>query len=131
MCNPTIAADLGCVPQSKNRWAWLALRTARDTYLQHFGKIGTGDILLLMQEIEKEKKEREERERAATEETASPNPGANGAAAVSTGASDERSTSPTASAEKVGTKTEEAPVAATNGAQTAKDSEGDVKMEDR
>lgn len=130
---PALPADeiIAGYEESKNRWAWLALRTARDTYLQHFGKIGTGDILLLMQEIEKEKKEREERERAATEETASPNPGANGAAAVSTGASDERSTSPTASAEKVGTKTEEAPVAATDGAQAAKDSEGDVKMEDR
>ncbi|OSX67145.1 hypothetical protein POSPLADRAFT_1164424 [Postia placenta MAD-698-R-SB12] len=69
---PTLPADeiIAGYEESKNRWAWLALRTARDTYLQHFGKIGTGDILLLMQEIEKEKKEREERERAATEETA-------------------------------------------------------------
>ncbi|KAF8167499.1 THO complex subunit 1 transcription elongation factor-domain-containing protein [Crassisporium funariophilum] len=41
--------------QNKQRWAWLALRTARDQYLQHFGKIGTGDIELLALEIEKEK----------------------------------------------------------------------------
>ncbi|RDB19505.1 THO complex subunit 1 [Hypsizygus marmoreus] len=45
--------------ESKQRWAWLALRTARDQYLQHFGKIGTGDIELLAKEIEKEKQERE------------------------------------------------------------------------
>ncbi|KAJ8472875.1 hypothetical protein ONZ45_g16501 [Pleurotus djamor] len=41
--------------QNKTRWAWLALRTARDQHLQHFGKIGTGDLELLAQEIEKEK----------------------------------------------------------------------------
>lgn len=39
------------------------MRTARDQYLQHFGKIGTGDLILLQQEIElaieKEKQERE------------------------------------------------------------------------
>jgi len=45
--------------ENKQRWAWLALRTARDQYLQHFSKIGTGDIELLAQEIEKEKQERE------------------------------------------------------------------------
>ncbi|KAF7792534.1 hypothetical protein EIP86_003575 [Pleurotus ostreatoroseus] len=45
--------------ESKQRWTWLALRTARDQYLQHFGKIGTGDILQLAQEIENEKIERE------------------------------------------------------------------------
>ncbi|KAH9486400.1 THO complex subunit 1 [Psilocybe cubensis] len=40
---------------NKQRWAWLALRAARDQYLQHFGRIGTGDIEALAQEIEKEK----------------------------------------------------------------------------
>lgn len=40
--------------EAKQRWNWLALRTARDSYLQHFGKIGSGDVLLLEQEIEKE-----------------------------------------------------------------------------
>jgi hypothetical protein len=52
------------VVQTKHRWSWLALRTARDQHLQHFGKIGTGDVELLVQEIEKEKQERiAERER--------------------------------------------------------------------
>lgn len=41
----------------------MALRNARDQYLQHFGKIGTGDVILLQQEIdaaaEKEKQDRE------------------------------------------------------------------------
>ena len=53
----------GCLLQNKQRWSWLALRTARDHYLQHFGKIGTGDLILLQQEIEqgieKEKLDRE------------------------------------------------------------------------
>ena len=40
---------------------WLALRTARDQHLQHFGKIGTGDLELLAQEIETEKKRESER----------------------------------------------------------------------
>ncbi|CAA7268047.1 unnamed protein product [Cyclocybe aegerita] len=44
--------------ENKQRWAWLALRTARDQYLQHFGKIGTGDVEALAQEIEKEKEKR-------------------------------------------------------------------------
>ncbi|KAF8347064.1 THO complex subunit 1 transcription elongation factor-domain-containing protein [Amanita rubescens] len=40
--------------ESKQRWSWLALRTARDQYLQLFGRIGTGDVEMLAQEIEKE-----------------------------------------------------------------------------
>ncbi|KAG5641182.1 hypothetical protein DXG03_005844 [Asterophora parasitica] len=58
--------------ENKHRWAWLALRTARDQYLQLFGKIGTGDIEMLAKEIEKEK----ERERLAKldEETAANGP---------------------------------------------------------
>ncbi|KAJ8586500.1 UDP-glucose 4-epimerase [Rhizopogon salebrosus TDB-379] len=40
--------------ENKQRWSWLALRTARDQYLQHFGKIGTGDVVLLANEIEAE-----------------------------------------------------------------------------
>lgn len=36
---------------------------ARDHYLQHFGKIGTGDVLLLAQEIEAEKEREREREK--------------------------------------------------------------------
>ena len=45
--------------ESKHRWSWIALRTARDRYLQHFGKIGSGDIVQLEMEIEKEKREKE------------------------------------------------------------------------
>ncbi|KZT08810.1 UDP-glucose 4-epimerase [Laetiporus sulphureus 93-53] len=56
--------------ENKHRWSWLALRAARDQYLQHFGKIGTGDIVLLAQEIEKEKREREEKEREERERAA-------------------------------------------------------------
>lgn len=52
------------ISQNKQRWSWLCLRTARDQFLQHFGKIGTGDILALAQEIEKE----QERERVQKEE---------------------------------------------------------------
>lgn len=50
-----VAPVTDVTPQNKQRWAWLALRTARDQYLQHFGKIGTGDIEALAQEIEKQK----------------------------------------------------------------------------
>jgi hypothetical protein len=46
--------------QNKQRWAWLALRSARDQYLQYFGKIGSGDIELLAQEIENGKVKIEE-----------------------------------------------------------------------
>ncbi|KAG1839472.1 THO complex subunit 1 transcription elongation factor-domain-containing protein [Suillus tomentosus] len=48
--------------QNRQRWSWLALRTARDQYLQHFGKIGTGDVVLLANEIEIEK-EREKNQK--------------------------------------------------------------------
>ncbi|KAJ3512273.1 hypothetical protein NLJ89_g3610 [Agrocybe chaxingu] len=64
--------------ENKQRWAWLALRTARDQYLQHFGKIGTGDVEALAQEIEKEKEKRLKGEdgtgAAATDEQGSRSP---------------------------------------------------------
>ncbi|KAF8641070.1 hypothetical protein AX17_000714 [Amanita inopinata Kibby_2008] len=50
--------------ENKQRWAWLALRTARDQHLQLFGKIGTGDVEVLAQEIEKEKQEKEKVQRS-------------------------------------------------------------------
>ena len=65
---PTTPAQLPAHPpdpiiakheESKHRWSWIALRTARDNYLQHFGKIGPGDIVQLEVEIEKEKREKE------------------------------------------------------------------------
>ncbi|KAH8099790.1 THO complex subunit 1 transcription elongation factor-domain-containing protein [Cristinia sonorae] len=57
--------------ESKQRWSWLALRTARDQHIQQFGKIGTGDIILLAQEIEKAKEAREAEEKAAAESAGS------------------------------------------------------------
>ncbi|KAI6012615.1 THO complex subunit 1 transcription elongation factor-domain-containing protein [Pisolithus orientalis] len=60
---PPVDEQVQKFEENKQRWSWLALRMARDQYLQHFGKIGTGDILLLAQEIEAEKeKEREKKE---------------------------------------------------------------------
>lgn len=55
--------------QNKQRWAWLALRTARDQHLAQFSRIGVGDIVALAAEIDRE---REARENAATQEQASP-----------------------------------------------------------
>ncbi|KAI6133645.1 THO complex subunit 1 transcription elongation factor-domain-containing protein [Pisolithus croceorrhizus] len=56
---PPVDEQIQKFEENKQRWAWLALRMARDQYLQHFGKIGTGDVLLLAQEIEAEKREKE------------------------------------------------------------------------
>lgn len=77
--------------------------------MQHFNKIGTGDIILLAQEIEAEKereKEREKREEKGqkTEEIGGGPGGERGLMAEE--------------ASKVGTSTRQ-------------DAEGDVKMEDR
>ncbi|ESK93415.1 udp-glucose epimerase [Moniliophthora roreri MCA 2997] len=60
--------------ESKQRWAWLALRTARDMHLSHFGKIGTGDVGLLVQEIEKEKEAKEKEDKGLVENAQSPSP---------------------------------------------------------
>lgn len=78
------------VVQNKQRWSWLALRTARDVHLQHFGKIGTGDVLLLAQEIEKDIADKEEQKKTVMmdvqeEKTLSVQPG---------GPHDDRSVSP-------------------------------------
>ncbi|EIN12840.1 hypothetical protein PUNSTDRAFT_97766 [Punctularia strigosozonata HHB-11173 SS5] len=53
--DPKFSSDsqLAALEQSKQRWAWLALRGSRDTHLAHFAKIGTGDVLALVAEIEK------------------------------------------------------------------------------
>ncbi|KAF5312071.1 hypothetical protein D9619_002707 [Psilocybe cf. subviscida] len=58
---PVIPLDpqIAALEENKVRWAWLGLRSARDIYLQHFGKIGGGDIELLVKEIEKDKLEKE------------------------------------------------------------------------
>lgn len=41
--------------QQKDRFSWLALRRARTEHLHHFGKIGTGDVDMLMTSIEQER----------------------------------------------------------------------------
>jgi hypothetical protein len=101
--------------QNKQRWAWLALRTARDQHLSQFTKIGTGDIVALAAEIERE---REARENAAALESsgASPLPSSSGGGGSST-ALDSKSVA------------DGATKAGANGAPSARDAEGDVKME--
>ncbi|KAL4067280.1 THO complex subunit 1 transcription elongation factor-domain-containing protein [Scleroderma yunnanense] len=60
---PPVDEQIQKFEENKQRWAWLALRMARDQYLQHFGKIGTGDIILLAQEIDTEREREREREK--------------------------------------------------------------------
>jgi hypothetical protein len=84
------------------------LRTARDQYLQHFGKIGAGDVVLLANEIEAEQ-EREKNQKAQKAEEM--------ALALSTQGNEDRK------AGKAGD------ISGTAGALL--DVEGDVKMEDR
>lgn len=86
--------------QSKQRWAWLALRTARDQHLAQFAKIGVGDVAALAAEIDRE------REARAQEHGASPL----GDGRQGMGAQD--------GTVKFGSDTS-----------AAKDAEGDVKME--
>lgn len=86
---------------------------ARDQYLQHFSKIGTGDIILLAQEIEAEKereKEREKREEEKSQKT------------------EEIVSSPSGPGGERGVMTEETRKV---GPSSRQDAEGDVKMEDR
>ncbi|KAG2149407.1 hypothetical protein BD769DRAFT_1624094 [Suillus cothurnatus] len=66
---PSFLHDLtNMFEQNRQRWSWLALRTARDQYLQHFGKIGTGDVILLANEIEVEKERDKNQKTQKTEE---------------------------------------------------------------
>ena len=56
--------------QQKDRFSWLALRRARTEHLHLFGKIGTGDVDVLMTSIEQEKeKERVDKPEASTQVT--------------------------------------------------------------
>ncbi|KAI6048069.1 THO complex subunit 1 transcription elongation factor-domain-containing protein [Pisolithus marmoratus] len=66
---PPVDEQIQKFEENKQRWAWLTLRMARDQYLQHFGKIGTGDVLLLAQEIEAEKREKEKEREKREEKT--------------------------------------------------------------
>jgi THO complex subunit 1 len=85
--------------------------------LQHFGKIGTGDIVLLAEEMEKEKKERE------TVPSRDDPPQSASAVAASTGAGDDSGES----GEKRGIAEDvKMEVTSNNNVQ---DGEGDVKME--
>lgn len=68
------------------------MRTARDQYLQYFGKIGTGDLILLQYEIEQGiEKEKQEREKIQKDEE--PLSGGIGLASA-TGAGEEHGASP-------------------------------------
>ena len=71
------------------------MRTARDHYLQHFGKIGTGDLILLQQEIEQGiEKDKLDREKMQKGEEPSSGGSVLGTAASATGAGDEQGASP-------------------------------------
>ncbi|OCB88986.1 hypothetical protein A7U60_g3793 [Sanghuangporus baumii] len=59
----------------KERLSWLALRLARDEYMHLFGRIGTGDVILLAQEIEKEKESVQRGESVPSNTDASAGPG--------------------------------------------------------
>lgn len=54
--------------QIKQRHTWLGLRMARDHYLNYFGRIGGGDVVLLAAEVERDanaQKEAQEKASAA------------------------------------------------------------------
>ena len=104
--------------QNKQRWAWLALRTARDQHLSQFTKIGTGDIVALAAEIEREREARERENAAALESGASPLPSGTGSGGGSS-----------STALDAKSATDGATKAGVNGAPSARDAEGDVKME--
>lgn len=102
----------GCLPsQNKQRWAWLALRTARDQHLAQFAKIGVGDIIALAAEIDRE---REARENAAAQERGTSPVGVLPQDTAKSGAAAQQDVSG-----KLGS----------DAAAAAKDAEGDVKME--
>ena len=110
---------LSALTQNKQRWAWLALRTARDHYRQHFGKIGTGNIEALVQEIEKEQQEKEKMQKSEEMPGVMTTMGAGEDNVNGTGA----------------TTTYSTPAGAQDDVKPAEvqttDVEGDVKMEDR
>lgn len=91
--------------------------------MHHFGKIGTGDILLLAQEIEKERKAREESQKA--EDMAMSSSGM--------AAEEEPSASFAGPVGEIGSKVEIAEEVKPDVAKPkmVADVEGDVKMEER
>lgn len=58
------------------------MRTAREQYLAHFGKIGHGDIIQLVTEIENEEQAQKELQERAAAAEASGNGGVNGKGGV-------------------------------------------------
>lgn len=61
--------------QQKDRFSWLALRRARTEHLHLFGKIGTGDVDMLITSIEQEReKEKEKNDRTEAPVTPSAPP---------------------------------------------------------
>ena len=113
--------------------------------MQHFGKIGTGDITLLVQEIEKEEKERKEREeREKGAMTEDPTPSSTLSLGPAAAASDDRGVSPMLPTASAGAPASEEtrgeglsqtmalPDPPTqNGDSAPKESEADVRMEER
>ncbi|KAL0951887.1 hypothetical protein HGRIS_008544 [Hohenbuehelia grisea] len=124
--------------ETKTRWTWLALRTARDQYLQFFGRIGTGDIVLLAQEIEKAQQEAlKPEDPSKSEEPSSSGVSAGITITVESEPTVEEASGKTGPAVDVDMSESEAkPLNDTNtGTATTTemeaDVEGDVKMEDR
>jgi len=69
------------------------LRTARDQYLQYFGKIGTGDLILLQYEIE-QGIEKEKQEREKIQKDGEPSSGGIGLGIIASGGGEEHGASP-------------------------------------
>lgn len=98
------------------------MRTARDQHLQHFGKIGTGDVLLLAQEIDAEKEREREREREKEKAQKMDESGTN---------ANSGGESALMGADMSEDKKEENMTDARSNTGVPQDGEGDVKMEDR
>ena len=132
--------------QNKLRTTWLALRAAREQHLGLLGKIGMGDVVLLEQEIEKEKVAAEVAALAATQASASPAlmpsdgkghagvsqepetaPSQEGEAPQEAEPEASQGTEPSAAQEPGPESSQEAASGASQ--ETVKDEEGDVKME--
>ncbi|KAG2022699.1 UDP-glucose epimerase [Coprinopsis cinerea AmutBmut pab1-1] len=67
---PTTDPQIKKFEEDKLRLTWLGLRTAREQHLQHFGKIGTGDLELLVNEIDNCKGDKERNLRGESVEEA-------------------------------------------------------------
>ncbi|KAJ7724223.1 THO complex subunit 1 transcription elongation factor-domain-containing protein [Mycena metata] len=82
---PSTDTEIRQREENKDRWAWLAFRMARDQHLEHFGKIGTGDVELLVKEIEAEKKRKEQQGAGMAEEIGSASPMASASKVLAAG----------------------------------------------